>query len=510
MSEFLANIQLGLSTALSAEALLFCFLGVTVGTVVGVLPGIGALAAISLALPLTYYLDPTTALIMLAGIFYGAQYGGSTASILLNLPGTATSAITCLDGYPLAQQGKAPLALFVTAINSFVGSSFAIVLVMGFAPLIAGFALKFSSTEYFSVMLLGLVAASTLSVGSPFKALAMVVFGIVLGQVGTDVNTGMFRFNFGILELADGFGLVAVAMGLFGVAEIMANVGQASGAPMGVKGIRFKDMLPSRSEWKEIWKPTLRGSVIGSFVGALPGTGPGIASLMAYAAEKRLSRDPSQFGKGSLAGLSAPEAANNASVQAAFIPTLSLGIPGDAVVAVLMGAMILHGITPGPNLINDQPTMFWGLIMSFWIGNLMLLFLNIPLIGLWVRLLSIPYRLLYPAIILFICIGVYSADNNVFDIYVVLAFGLIGYAMRKFSYPATPVLLGFILGPLLEEHFRRAMLLSHGDLTIFLQRPISLVFLLISLMFLGSVFMPGLRSKLVSRVRRNAPSDDAD
>jgi TctA family transporter len=496
MDGFFNNIELGLRTALSVQALMFCFLGVTVGTVVGVLPGVGALAAISLALPLTYYLDPTTALIMLAGIFYGAQYGGSTASILLNLPGTATSAITCLDGYPMAQQGKAPLALFVTAINSFVGSSFAIILVMGFAPVIASFALKFSAAEYFSVMLLGLVAASTLSVGSPLKALAMVAFGIGLGQIGTDVNTGMFRFNFGILELADGLSLVALAMGLFGVAEIMSNVGQPAGTPMSVKRMRFKNMLPTRREWGQIWKPTLRGSIIGSFVGALPGTGPGVASLMAYATEKKLSRTPDEFGKGSLAGLSAPEAANNASVQAAFIPTLSLGIPGDAVVAVLMGAMILHGITPGPNLINDQPAMFWGLIMSFWIGNLMLLFLNIPLIGLWVRLLSIPYRLLYPAIVLFICIGVYSADNNVFDIYVVLGFGLIGYAMRRFQYPATPVLLGFILGPLLEENFRRAMLLARGDIFVFVDRPISLAFLLVSLAFLVSSFLPSLRKRL--------------
>lgn len=501
MGDFFNNIELGLRAALSVEALFFCFVGVTVGTVVGVLPGVGALAAISLALPLTYYLDPTTALIMLAGIFYGAQYGGSTASILLNLPGTATSAITCLDGYPMAQQGKAPLALFVTAINSFVGSSFAIILVMGFAPLIASFALKFSAAEYFSVMLLGLIAASTLSVGSPLKALAMVAFGIGLGQVGTDVNTGMFRFNFGILELADGLSLVALAMGLFGVAEIMSNIGQPASTPMSVKRMRFKDMMPNRREWGQIWKPTLRGSIIGSFVGALPGTGPGVASLMAYATEKKLSRTPDEFGKGSLAGLSAPEAANNASVQAAFIPTLSLGIPGDAVVAVLMGAMILHGITPGPNLINDQPAMFWGLIMSFWIGNLMLLFLNIPLIGLWVRLLSIPYRLLYPAIVLFICIGVYSADNTVFDIYVVLGFGLIGYVMRRFQYPATPVLLGFILGPLLEENFRRAMLLARGDIFVFVDRPISLAFLLVSLVFLVSSFLPSLLKKLKPRTK---------
>lgn len=497
--DLLHGIEIGLMTALSWQALLYCFIGVTVGTFVGVLPGIGALAAISLALPLTYYLDPTQALIMLAGIFYGAQYGGSTASILLNLPGTATAAITCLDGYPLAQQGKAPLAIFVTAINSFVGSSIAIVLVMGFAPVIAEFALAFGAEDYFSVILLGLVAASTMTLGSPFKALSMVVFGLALGMVGTDVNTGQFRFTFGVFELADGFSIVAVAMGLFGVSEIIANIGQSQSVVQKVGRIRFADMLPKREEWRQIVWPTLRGAGIGSFVGALPGTGPGIASLMAYATEQRLSKTPEKFGTGALEGISAPEAANNASVQSAFIPMLSLGIPGDAVVAVLMGAMILHGITPGPELVNQQPEMFWGLIMSFWVGNLMLLVLNIPLIGMWVKLLSIPYHLLYPAILVFICLGVYSADNNVFDIFAVLGFGLLGYLMRRHGFPATPVLLGFILGPLLEENFRRAMLLSKGDLMVFFHSPISATFMVLSLIFISSVFMPGLRRRLGRR-----------
>lgn len=505
--DFLHGLQTGLQTALTWHALMYCFIGVTVGTFVGVLPGIGALAAISLALPLTYYLDPTDALIMLAGIFYGAQYGGSTASILLNLPGTATAAITCLDGYPLAKQGKAPLAIFVTAINSFVGSSIAIVLVMGFAPMIAEFALEFGAEDYFAVMLLGLVAASTLTIGSPFKALSMVAFGLALGMVGTDVNTGQFRFTFGFFELADGFSIVAVAMGLFGVAEIISNIGQPQSTIHSVGRIRFTDMLPKRGEWRQIVGPTLRGSGIGSFVGALPGTGPGIASLMAYAAERRLSKTPERFGQGALEGISAPEAANNASVQSAFIPMLSLGIPGDAIVAVLMGAMILHGITPGPNLINQEPQMFWGLIMSFWVGNLMLLVLNIPLIGVWVRLLSIPYHLLYPGILVFVCLGVYSSDNNVFDIFVVLGFGVLGYGMRRWGFPATPVLLGFILGPLLEENFRRAMLLSKGDLTVFVQSPISAVFMGLSVLFLASVFLPGLRERL-ARSRPAILEDD--
>lgn len=493
MSNFLSNIELGFATALTPEAFFFCFVGVTVGTMVGMLPGIGALAAISLALPMTYYMDPTVALIMLAGIFYGAQYGGSTASILLNLPGTATSAITCLDGYPMAQQGKAPLALFVTAINSFIGSSIAIVLLMGFAPLLAEAALQFSSAEYFTVMLLGLVAASTIGEGSPWKGLSMVVLGVALGLIGTDVSTGTLRYNFGILELSDGFGLEAVAMGLFGVAEIVKNINQSHEGPLSLRKMRFRDMLPNRQERRQMVGPTLRGAAVGSFVGAVPGTGPGIATLMAYALEKRISKTPERFGNGAIEGISAPEAANNASVQAAFIPTLSLGIPGDAVVAVLMGAMILHGITPGPNLINDQPAMFWGLIASFWIGNLLLLFLNIPLIGLWVKLLTVPYHLLYPVMLLLICIGVYAARSSVFDIYVVLGFGLLGLGMRKAGFPPTPLLLGFILGPLMEEHFRRAMLLARGNIGVFVERPISLTFVLITLVFLLATFLPALR-----------------
>ncbi len=321
MSNFISNISLGLETALSFNSLLFCFIGVTVGTIVGVLPGVGPLAAISLALPMTYYVDPTSALIMLAGIFYGTQYGGSTASILLNLPGTATSAVTCLDGYPLARQGKAGLALFVTAITSFVGSSFAILLVMGFAPIIAEFALRFGAPDYFSVVILGLVAASTLSVGSPLKGLAMVSFGLALGLVGTDVNTGLFRFTFGSFELSDGLSLVAVAMGLFGVAEILSNIGITRSTSLSAKDITFRSMMPNRDEWRQVWRPTARGTIVGSIVGALPGTGPGIASFMAYALEKRIAKDPSRFGRGAIEGISSPEAANNASVQAAFIPT---------------------------------------------------------------------------------------------------------------------------------------------------------------------------------------------
>jgi len=497
MSEFLSNILLGLETALGAQNLLFCFIGVTVGTFVGALPGLGPLAAISLALPITYYLDPTAALIMLAGIFYGTQYGGAISSILLNLPGTATAAVTCIDGYPLARQGKPGLALFVTAISSFFGSTFAILLVMGFAPIIAAFALRFGSAEYFSVMILGLVAASTLTVGSPLKGLVMVAIGLALGLAGTDVNTGLYRFTFGFLELSDGFSLVAVAMGLFGVAEILTSIGVPGGERLSHKQITLKSMWPSKADWKLIWKPALRGSSVGSFVGALPGTGPGIAAFMAYALEKKISRTPKRFGHGALEGIAAPESSNNASAQAAFIPTLSLGIPGDAIMAVLLGAMMLHGITPGPALITEHPTMFWGLIMSFWIGNILLLILNIPLIGIWVRMLSIPYHILYPAVLVFICIGVYSSDNSVFDVYIVLIFGVVGYFLRWFDYPAAPLLLGFILGPLLEEHFRRALLLARGNALIFLERPISLVFILLAVMFLAGSLLPKVKQLLV-------------
>lgn len=484
--DLLSNVMLGLQTALSPTTLMFCFIGVTVGTFVGVLPGVGALAAISLALPMTYYLDPTSALIMLAGIFYGTQYGGSTASILLNLPGSASSAVACLDGNPMAKQGRGGIALFVTTIASFVGSSFAIVLVMAFAPVIAEMAIKFSSVEYFSVMLLGLIAASTLSGGSPLKGLAMVVVGLIFGLVGVDINSGQERFAFGALALSEGFTLVAMAMGLFGVAEILANVGRPKGEVMvKAKDLSLRSMLPSREEWRMMVKPAARGSVIGSIVGALPGTGPSIASFMSYAVEKRIAKDPSRFGKGAIEGITAPESANNASVQAAFIPTLSLGVPGDAVMAVMLGAMMIHGIVPGPLFLTDHPTMFWGLIMSFWVGNLLLLVLNIPLIGVWVRMLSIPYNILYPAILVFVCIGVYSVKNSAFDVYMVLMFGTIGYFMRMFHFPAAPMLLGFILGPMMEEHFRRALLLSRGDFWVFVERPISLTFLLLTVVFLA-------------------------
>ncbi len=482
--DLFADMAGGFAAAFSPQALLFCFIGVTVGTFVGVLPGVGAMAAVAICLPFTFYLEPMVALIMLAGIFYGAQYGSSTASILLNIPGTVTAAVTCLDGYPLTKQGRAGPALFITTVTSFVGGSIAILLLMGFAPLIAAFALRFSSAEYFAMMLLGLVAASTLSLGSPLKGLCMVVVGVALGIVGTDINTGTARFTFGILELSDGLSLVAVAMGLFGVAEILASVGQGRTVMVDPKSITLRSLIPTRRDIRESVMPTFRGTAIGSGIGALPGSGAIVATFMAYALEKRVSDNPSKFGRGAIEGIAAPEAANNAAVQAAFIPTLSLGIPGDALMAVLLGAMMIHGIVPGPQFITEHAVTFWGLVASFWIGNVLLLVLNIPLIGLWVRLLAIPYHLLYPAMLFFICIGVYSVNNNVFDIYTVIASGAVGYFMIRFQYPAAPLLLGFILGPLMEEHLKRALLISHGDFTVFVQRPISLAFIAVTVVLL--------------------------
>ncbi|WP_416139219.1 tripartite tricarboxylate transporter permease [Halomonas sp. HK25] len=505
--DFFSNLALGLQTAISVEALLFCFIGVTIGTFVGVLPGVGSLTAISLALPLTFYMDPTVALIMLAGIFYGSQYGGSTAAILLNLPGSASSAVSCLDGNPMAKQGKGGVALFVTAIASFVGSTFAIILVMSLAPAIASMALQFSSVEYFSVMLLALVGASTLAGGSALKGIAAVILGLVFGLVGIDINSGVERFTFGVMSLSEGFTLVAMAIGLFGVSEIISNVGRTQVvSAVKTRDLSFRSMLPSKSEWRSMVKPAARGSVIGSIVGALPGSGPSIAAFLSYGVEKRVAKNPERFGNGAIEGITAPEAANNASVQSAFIPTLSLGVPGDAVTAVLLGAMMIHGIVPGPLFLTEQPAMFWGLIVSFWIGNFFLLVLNIPLIKLWVKMLSIPYGVLYPSILTFICIGVYSVNNNIFDVFVVLFFGVIGYFMRIFGFPAAPVLLGFILGPMMEEHFRRALLISRGEFSVFIERPVSLVFLILTVLLLAAPAR-SILSYLFSRrriVRRSA------
>lgn len=467
----------GFTVALQPMNLFYCMIGVTAGTFVGVLPGIGALAAISMLLPITYYMEPTAALIMLAGIFYGAQYGGSTASILMNLPGTAANAVTCLDGYPMSKQGRAGPALFVTTVASFVGGSIAILLLIYLAPAFARMALSFGAAEYAAVMVFGLVAGSTMWSGSTLKGIAMVVIGVLLGTVGIDMHSGFSRFQFGSPQLAEGFSLVAVAMGLFGVAEILANLLRSDGEPLRVQRVTARSLMPTRDDVRRSVFPTLRGAASGSAMGILPGAGPTIAAFLAYAVERRVAREPERFGKGAVEGVAAPESANNAAVQAAFIPTLSLGIPGDATSAVLLGALMIHGIAPGPNLVTTHPDLFWGLVASFWIGNVLLLILNIPLIGVWVSILRIPYRALYPAMLFFICLGVYSVNNSMFDVYVMIGFGLFGTVAAILNFPVAPLLLGFILGPLIEENVRNALLISRGNFSVFLQSGLSISFL---------------------------------
>ncbi|MBZ5487328.1 tripartite tricarboxylate transporter permease [Halomonas aquamarina] len=473
--EILDNLALGVSVAFTIENLMYCALGVTIGMLIGVIPGVGHLAAISMLLPLTYYVPATTALVMLAGIYYGAQYGGSTAAILLNLPGTPSSSVVCLDGYPMTKQGRAGVALFMTTIASFVGSFITVIVLAAFAPPLADFAIAFNSADYFSMMLLGLVAAAILVQGNPAKGLAAVVFGLLLGIVGTDVSTGIQRYTFGLTFLYDGLNIVAIAMGIFGVTEVVANVGKVVQVKNDQK-ITFRSLLPTRRDLKESIFPMLRGTGIGTGIGVLPGTGTSIGSFIAYAVEKKVSKNPEKFGKGAIEGITAPESANNAAAQSAFIPTLTLGIPGDAVMALMLGALLIHGITPGPNVISDNPDLFWGLVISFLIGNVMLLILNIPMVGLWVRLLKIPYPILYPSIILFIVIGVYSINYSDMDIMLVALFGAIGCLFLLLGFEPAPLLLGFILGPMMEENFRRAMLLSRGDLMVFLERPVSATF----------------------------------
>jgi putative tricarboxylic transport membrane protein len=479
------NVLIGLQTALSFSNLLYCFIGVVLGTLLGVLPGIGALVAVSLLFPITFHLDPTASLVMLAGIFYGTAYGGSTSSILLNVPGTPSHSVTCLDGYPLAKQGRAGVALFGAHVAAFVGGSIGIILMMLFSPLIVQNALQFGPQEYFSLMVLGLVAASSISSGSPAKGIAMVVVGILLGLVQADFYSSIPRFNFGIQELYEGISLVALAMGLFGVPEVIVSVRMTQvTAAFDRKSITFRSMLPTRDDIRRSWMPMLRGTAIGSFFGTLPGTGSLIASFMAYALEKKVSRDSSRFGKGAIEGIMAPEAANNAADMTAFIPTMTLGIPGSPAMAIMLAVMIIHGMRPGPNLVVEQPALFWGVVMSFWIGNVLLVVLNIPMIGIWVRLLTVPYRLLYPAILIFVVTGVYSINNSTFDVWVLVFFSAFAYAMRILDFPTAPLILGFVLGPDMEEHFRRALLISRGNFMTFLDRPLSGTIMVLTLMLL--------------------------
>lgn len=471
--ELISNLALGFSVALSLSALAYCAMGVTLGLAIGVLPGIGPLATVGILLPLTFYAPPTEAIIMLAGIYYGSMYGGSTAAILLNLPGTAGAAVTCLDGYPMAQNGRAGVALFSTTIASFFGGIVGVVILAAFAPALASIALSFGSPEYFALITVGLLAAALVGDGSPSRALATVVFGLMLGIVGTDVGTGVQRYTFGNLQLADGIDLVVVTTGLFGISEVLANVGRINGGGASVGTVTWRSMLPTRSDWLRSVFPAIRGTTIGAILGILPGTGGSLATFVAYATEKRLARDPGRFGKGAIEGVVAPESANNAAAQTAFVPTLSLGIPGDAIVAIILGALVIHGVSPGPRLITDNAELFWGVTASFLIGNVLLLLFNLPLIRVWVRILQIPYAILYPAILVFICVGVYSLDNSVFDVMTAVVFGAVGYLMRLARFSPAPLLLGLVLGPILEQNLRRSLLLSRGDPMIFLERPIA-------------------------------------
>lgn len=492
--EVFSHLALGFATTLSFDNIFYCFVGVLLGTTIGVLPGLGPLATIAMLLPITYQMsDPTTALIMLAGIYYGAQYGGSTTAILVNLPGETSSVVTTLDGYQMARRGRAGQALAIAAIGSFFAGTVATVLIAGFAPILAEVAFEFGPAEYFSLMVLGLIAAVVLAHGSIVKALAMVVLGLLIGMVGTDVNSGVARFAFDIPELTDGIEFTAVAMGLFGIGEIIANLEQRENREVFTR--KVGRILPSLAELKTSMMPIVRGTGLGSFLGLLPGGGAVLSSFTSYALEKKISKTPQRFGQGAIEGVAGPESANNAGAQTSFIPMLTLGIPTNPVMALMIAGMMIHNIQPGPQVMTSNSALFWGLIASMWVGNAMLLVLNLPLIGLWIRLLTVPYRILYPAILLFCCVGAYSVNNNVFDVYVMIPFAILGYVFRKLDCEPAPLLLGLVLGSLMEEYLRRAMTISRGDWSVFVTRPLSATLLAIAVVLLVIVFLPTFAKK---------------
>lgn len=491
----LDNLILGFQTAFSWNYLIYAFVGVFLGNLIGVLPGIGALAAISMLLPVTYGLDPVGGLLMLAGLYYGTSFGGATTSILLNLPGTASHAVVCVDGHPMARQGRGGPAIFMAMFASFIGVMVGIILMMFFSPLLTDVAFLFGPAEYFALMVMGLLAASVLTTGSPLKGVASVVIGLLFGVVGTDVNSGVARFDFGIVELQDGLALVALAMGLFGISDVLANAGRIGEGTLIAKAVNSTSIRPAKGEMRQSMGAIARGSGIGSVLGILPGAGGTMASFMSYAIEKKVAKDPSRFGKGAIEGVAGPESANSSAAITAFIPTLTLGIPGDAVMALMLGAMMIHNITPGPQLMTEHPELFWGLLVSFWIGNVMLMILNIPLIGMWVKLLSVPYRLIFPVVLFLVAIGVYSSNNNLFDVYVVLGLGVFGYIAAVLGFQPAPLLLGYVLGPMLEEYFRRALLLSRGDFSTFFTRPLSGTFMAVVIVMLLFVLYKQLRSR---------------
>jgi TctA family transporter len=491
--QFLDNLSLGFGVAFQGVNLLYCLIGVLLGTLIGVLPGIGPTATIAMLLPVTFGLSPITAMIMLAGIYYGAQYGGSTTSILVNIPGEAASVVTCLDGYQMARQGRAGPALAASAIGSFFAGCMATVIVAMFAPPLAGMALKFGPAEYFSLMVLGLVAAIVLAHGSLLKAIAMVLLGLLLGLVGTDISSGMMRFTLGIYELCDGIGFVGLAMGLFGIAEVISNLELKGSREVFTR--KIGRLMPSREDFRRMWKTILRGTALGSALGILPGGGPLLASFSAYAMEKKISGHGDEFGKGAIEGVAGPESANNAGAQTSFIPLLTLGIPSNVVMALMIGALMIQGIIPGPRVITEKPELFWGLMASMWIGNAMLVILNLPLIGIWIRLLTVPYRFLYPAILVFMGIGVYGLSNSPFDVLLMAIFGILGVIFVKLECEPAPLILGYVLGPMMEENLRRALLIAQGDPTVLVTRPISAGFLIAAVILLGIVLAPAIRKK---------------
>ena len=509
IGQALNDLWTGFGVALEPHNLMWSFFGVLIGNLIGVLPGMGALSAISILLPLTYTMHPVPAILMLAGIFYGSQYGGAIGAILLNLPSHPPHAVTCLDGYPMTLAGKGGTALGLTMLASFFAASFGIIVMIFASPLLVRVAFSFGAPEIFSIMLLGLLAGATMSRGSALKGIAMTLVGLLVGIAGTDINTGTERFTFGLIELQDQVELVALAMGLFGVAEFLRNVNgmKAIGANL---TLRLRDMRPSLAEIRQGFMPMLRGTLIGTAFGAMPGTGPTITTFIAYAVERKISRTPERFGKGALEGVVASEASSHSKTQVDFIPTMSLGIPGDAVMALILGALLIQGITPGPRLITEHADLFWGLIASFWIGNVILVVLNVPLIGLWVRLLRVPYRYLFPSALFFIAIGVYSTKNSLFEVGEVLACGVAGAIFLALRFPIAPVLLGYVLGPMVEENFRRALLISGGDMMVFLEHPISATFLAISALLIVLQIVFAIKAQRKASLLPPAPVTNED
>jgi putative tricarboxylic transport membrane protein len=491
--ELVDHLLLGFATAFSPVNLLYCFVGAMLGTFIGVLPGIGPTATVAMLLPITIYLSPTASLIMLAGIYYGSQYGGSTTAILLNLPGEVSSSVTAIDGYQLARQGKAGTALAIAAIGSFVAGTIATLLIAVFALPLTKVALQFGPAEYFSLIVLGFVSSTALAHGSVIKALAMIVMGMLFGMIGTDVYSGAPRFTLGFSDLNDGVGIVSIALGLFGLAEIMRNLENPEAEAAST--MKITSLMPSWIDLRASIAPILRGSALGSILGTLPGAGSILSAFASYTLEKKISRNPGRFGKGAIEGVAAPESANNAGAQTSFIPMLTLGLPAHPLMALMIGAMMIQGIVPGPNVAIEKPELFWGVIASMWIGNVMLLILNLPLVGIWVKLLSIPYKVLFPAIIAFSAIGVFTVSNSEFDVFMLALFGIAGYVFLKIGCEPAPFLLGFVLGPMLETHLRRAMILSNGDPRVFVTEPISAGLLVAAAVVLVIVSLPSITRK---------------